>query len=607
MAGPRTQGAPPPSAADLHWRYVVLRELQVLRVENVTPLMRRLTLGGPQLGAFEKDGLSLPPFWTDAPDDHVKLVPAAPGLSAPVLPEQRDGFLEWPHGSIHRSYTPRRFDPGAGELDIDIVLHEGGVVADLARRARPGDTLHLAGPKLSRATPEADAYVIAGDETALPAIGRWLEEMEPGVPAIAIVEVENAQEEQPLDTHVPVTWIHRDGRPAGGDLLERALRELDWPAGRVYVWAAGETVAMRDLRVHLRTERGLPRELVHVKGYWRRGLDGGTRPAARGRLHRLADLFPPHALRTLVTLGIPELLADGERPLSELAERSGADPRGLRSLLVGLTEHDVIVQPAPDRFALGEVGGELLEEEPRDALDLRGANAHLDLAWAGLEHAVRSGEPAFARVFGRPFWEQLDADPAFAASFDRYLEEWSKQWVPLALAAWEWESARHVVDAGGGTGRLLAGVLTANPEVTGTLLELPGTLARAAAIVEAAGLSERMALVPGDLFAPLPEGDVIVLAQVLHDWPDEAAARILAEAAHAAGSSGRVLVIDRVIGPHGRTRPQAGMDLRMRILFGGAERTGAELAELAAEAGLRVAAVRPVGYGLSLVELAPAA
>ena len=228
--------------------YTSLRRLTVLRASSITPRMRRITLGA-----------ALHDLRTDAPDDVIRLCPAA-------LPVLRYGSLHWGAEALYRPHTVRRFDAAAGELDVDIALHGAGVAADWARTAASGDVMHVAGPKDSRPWPAADCHILAGDETALPAIGRWLEQRDPRARFLAIVEVADRDEEQPL----PITWLHRDGRAAGGDLLLDEVRQLEWPAGRVFVWAAGETNSMRRLSRHLR-DRGLPRDMVRVRGYWSRG------------------------------------------------------------------------------------------------------------------------------------------------------------------------------------------------------------------------------------------------------------------------------------------------------------------------------------------------
>ena len=135
--------------------------------------------------------------------------------------------------------------------------------------------LGVAGPRGSHVVPPAfDWYLLCGDETVLPSIARRLEEFPAGARAIAFVEVADAAEEQALATRadLTLTWLHRDGAaPGTTDLLERAVRGLDFPPGDPYVWASGEATSLRPLRRHLLHDRGLRPGVVHFSGHWKRG------------------------------------------------------------------------------------------------------------------------------------------------------------------------------------------------------------------------------------------------------------------------------------------------------------------------------------------------
>ena len=246
------------------------RFVQVARVEQVSPRMRRITLGGEAL-----DG-----FVTAAADDHVKLFIPAPGWDRPNLPAPDVGrFVDSGEGArfVVRDYTPRRFDPKTCELAIEFVLHGEGPASNWAAQATPGQWVGVAGPKGPRPAPaDSEAFLLVGDETALPAIGRQLEEMAPGVSAFVLVEVADAREERHLPTaaNAAITWLHRNGAPAGASsLLERALSALTLPSRTVHAWLAGEIETARLLRRHL-MENGLPRDRIRASGYWRVGEPG---------------------------------------------------------------------------------------------------------------------------------------------------------------------------------------------------------------------------------------------------------------------------------------------------------------------------------------------
>ena len=245
------------------------RILTVQHVEELSPAMRRIVLGGPDL---ESDF----PFRSMAPGDHVKVFfpdPATGVLTVPHIDEH--GMVPDPNGPtpIHRDYTVRAFDPAAGTLTIDFVVHRHGVAGVWADRARPGDELGVLGPRGSHHFPDDYPwYVLAADATAVPALSRWIEELPAEARGVAIVEIDDADERQELvgDAGIEVRYLYRT--PDGGSRLERALRELSLPTEDYFVWAAGEAGMLKGIRRYFRTELGRPKETVHVDGYWRRGV-----------------------------------------------------------------------------------------------------------------------------------------------------------------------------------------------------------------------------------------------------------------------------------------------------------------------------------------------
>ncbi len=587
---------------------VVLRRLVVRRVADVSPRCRRVSLGGAELGGFSRDGMELVAFRTESPDDHVKVFLVAPGATEPVLPRQAEGHLDW-SGSERptaRDYTVRRFDADAGELDLDVVLHDDGPGSAWAAGVVPGDVVHLAGPRASHHLPRSGSLLLVGDETALPAIARWVEEVEPGTQVVAVVAVPDVAERQDLvpaaGVGLAVHWV--DGR----DGLAAAVRALPPLPDGTYVWVAGELGAIAPLRAHLRDDRGIPAERTQIASYWREGTvdPDAAEQAAAGRLLGLVDALTPMAIRVAATLGLPDLVGAGTTDAAGLAVATGADPLAVAALVDHLADRGVFARTAPGEVGLTEMGRLLLDGHPLDArgrLRLDRAEGQMEQAWAGLLHTVATGRPGHDVVFGAGFWERLRADDDLARSFDAYIADWAQQWVPAAVAAHDWSGYGHVVDAAGGTGVLLAAVLGAAPEARGTLVELPAAVAAATESFAAQGLARRASAVARVVLASLPAADAVVLAQVLHDWPDADATRILRAAAAAVGDEGHVVVVERLVDPGAPMAGHARMTLLMRNLFGAMERTEEDFAALAATAGLRVRDVRPVGLGLSLLVL----
>ncbi|MER6396665.1 siderophore-interacting protein [Kitasatospora sp. NPDC001603] len=243
------------------------RLLEVRRVTRVTPGTVRVTFGGPELEGFCEQ----------APTDHVKLCFAEDGAALPVAPVvENDTWMDAPVEPITRDYTVRHYRRAEQELDIDMVLHGTGVGSSWAEAAEPGMRLGVLGPRGSEEIPFVhDWYLLAAEETAIPALGRWLEMLPAGVKVIAFAEVPGPEHEQVFETatDATVTWLHRGDAPAGStDLLERAVRAAQLPPGLGFAWVAGEANALKPIRRHLRAERGLDRHQVDVDGYWKRGV-----------------------------------------------------------------------------------------------------------------------------------------------------------------------------------------------------------------------------------------------------------------------------------------------------------------------------------------------
>jgi NADPH-dependent ferric siderophore reductase len=197
---------------------------------------------------------------------------------APHWPQvARDGRIVWPqgsHGVSLRSYTARRQDAGRGEVEVDFVLHGDGPAATWAAAARPGAVLAVASAAPLGHSPAAEV-LLAGDETALPAISRILAEAPPHTRGLALLEVADAAEEQelPHPDGVEVRWLHRDGTPPGeSTLLADAVAALPRPGtDDLFAWVAAESAAVRAVRADLRGRWGLGRAQHHAIGYWRRG------------------------------------------------------------------------------------------------------------------------------------------------------------------------------------------------------------------------------------------------------------------------------------------------------------------------------------------------
>lgn len=247
-----------------------IRSLEVIRTTQITPKMKRITLGGPELAGFT----SL------APEDHVKLFFPAPGQSEPILPTVGPLGIVLPVGfkgkPISRDYTPLRYDEGAGELDVDFFLHGHGVASVWAENAAPGQKIGMGGPRGSYVLQqEFPWYLLVGDETALPEILLRIEGLPATARVYAVLLVESKEEEQHVEAQaqLDLRWVHRSTTSAADpELLVRTLRELELPESGGFTWIAGEATEARSVYRHLVQDRGWDRSSVHVSGHWKRGV-----------------------------------------------------------------------------------------------------------------------------------------------------------------------------------------------------------------------------------------------------------------------------------------------------------------------------------------------
>ncbi|MFC8934226.1 siderophore-interacting protein [Rhodococcus sp. NPDC057135] len=257
---------------------VTLRELEVRRVTDVTPGMRRVTLTGAQLDSFTNaDGHVEPAFASTGFDDDIRLLFAYPGETDPVLPVIVDGSVTFAAGRrpLARAYTVRRYDPRTRELDVDFVVHGGGVATTWARDASPGGRIHIAGPSVSQGLPhDYEHLLVVGDETALPAIARLLEELPADARGQVFVEIADPAHIQSVRElpGVSITWLPREeAEPGTTSLLLDAVRAAEWSGGRVFAWLAGEQATVRSLRRYLIRDRGIAKTDIDFTGYWKRG------------------------------------------------------------------------------------------------------------------------------------------------------------------------------------------------------------------------------------------------------------------------------------------------------------------------------------------------
>jgi hypothetical protein len=306
-------------------------------------------------------------------------------------------------------------------------------------------------------------------------------------------------------------------------------------------------------------------------------------------------------------LGIADRLADGPRPVAALAAETGSDADALDRLLRALASVDVVQRPAPGTVALGRLGRLLRtdgEGSMRSWVLLNGGTLYR--AFAEMPFTLRTGRPATEAVFGAGLFEHLQQAPEEARIFEAAMAAFTRNTAADTIAACEFQTTRHVVDVGGGTGEFLAAALRAYPALRGTLLEREDALARAQQRFVGTEEGDRCTLVAGDFFREVPPGgDTYVLSWILHDWDDEPATAILRAIRQAMTADGRVLVIESVLPPGDLPHFSRFGDIVMLVGLGGRERSESQYAALFDAAGLRLQRVARAGGPRSVLEAVP--
>ena len=321
--------------------------------------------------------------------------------------------------------------------------------------------------------------------------------------------------------------------------------------------------------------------------------------------------YIPHALHSLVSLGIAELLADGAASAEQLAQRSGTHaPSLFRLLRVAVSVG--VVRLNGGLFALTDAGELLRSGVPGSVCNtvLRYGNAEGRRSWGELNYCVRTGQDAVNHIYGQDFFERLSTDPEQAAVFNGTMAEtsWS-----VAQALRELGIVWHgrIADVGGGSGALLAGLLAPNPQTRGLLYDTESGLRDAEALLTTAGVRDRCEIVRGDFFESVPGGcDAYLLKHIVHDWDDERATTVLKRCRMSMTADARLYLIESVV-PGDPAAFDAAMlvrDLTMLISLPGRERTESEFADLLAASGMRLMDVNPLpspGQPYSLLSAQP--
>jgi SAM-dependent methyltransferase len=321
----------------------------------------------------------------------------------------------------------------------------------------------------------------------------------------------------------------------------------------------------------------------------------------------IAGWWVSKAVYVAAKLGIADLLAEGPRPVDELARATETHERSLYRVLRALASLGVFAETETG-FELTPMSDHLRSDSPRSVRGLavlHGEPWHWR-AWEDALRSVRTGAPAFDTAHGQDFFGYLREHADAAAVFDEAMSGISRSQHAAIVDAYDFSGVGHLVDVGGGHGTLLALILTAYPELTGTLFDLPEVVAGARRTVERAGVADRCEVRGGDFFESVPSGDAYLLAHVVHDWHDPQAGQILANCRRSIAPDGRIVLAEIVIPPGNEFSHGKLLDLEMLVCFTGRERTEAEYARLLDSSGFRLTRVVPTAAEDSAIEAVPA-
>jgi hypothetical protein len=332
------------------------------------------------------------------------------------------------------------------------------------------------------------------------------------------------------------------------------------------------------------------------------GATPGVPPSAQ-MVQLVAGYQISQALYVVAILGVADRLADGPRPVAEVADSVGAQPDVLRRLLRILASFGVFEQVDDDTFGLTPLGQTLTSTSPTSALDFVIMSVECGYAPFGeLLHTARTGQPAAEHLHGQPFFDWLAAQPDKVDRFTRAMANLNAGVKLAAIPCVDIAGSRTVVDLGGADGSMLIQLLAGQPAVRGVVFDLPHVVPAAHANLKHHGLDDRVEAVGGDFFESVPTGDTYLFGFILHDWNDDECIRILTNVRAAGEPGAKIRAVECVMPPGPEPHMAKVMDLAMLGFVTGKERTSGEWAELFARAGFRLERIVPTPSPVSVLE-----
>ncbi len=314
------------------------------------------------------------------------------------------------------------------------------------------------------------------------------------------------------------------------------------------------------------------------------------------------------ALCTAADLGIADHITQGSpKSAGYLARATGAHERSLYRMLRFLASHGLFHETNNGEFDHTPLSAALRSDVKGSYRAAAQLFHHVFSGWDGLDHAVRTGESGFTKVFGKPVFEYAAEHPEIGALFDAGMTCIHGYETTAMLEAYDFGGIRVLADIGGGNGSLIAAVLKRYPAMHGLLFDLGHVVGRARENVNASGIADRCRVIEGSFFETLPTGaDAYLFRHIIHDWTDEQSVGILSRCRKAMPANGRLLIVECAVPTGNAPSISKDFDMTMMTFPGGVERTEAEFRTLFEKSGFKLTSVTPTTTMISIIEGTPA-
>jgi SAM-dependent methyltransferase len=323
-------------------------------------------------------------------------------------------------------------------------------------------------------------------------------------------------------------------------------------------------------------------------------------------MQMLTGFFVTQIAGAVATFSIADHLAKGPTTAEQIATVEGINSTATFRLLRACASLGLVTCDEGLRFRATPLLGTLRKNVP-------GSLNSLAIAWSAPGHwrpwgrfldTMRTGRPQTVPALGAAIWDYYAQQPEEGAAFTNAMHGFTSGVAQEVARVVDTSKAKLAVDIGGASGTLVHSLMTANPQLHGIILDLPDVVPSATAAAAALGLAERSSALAGDFFASVPEADIYLLKNILHDWDDGQSVRILENCRQAMRPGGRVIVVELILGEIGKPGPAPFMDLNMMVMLTGRERTVSEYRALLNKAGFRLDKSSPIRSSMTVIEAA---